>query len=535
MRRPVANAIATEPPAPAELVALLSTYLEQHPTAAILEDGRILFDLRTARCSVTESHGRCVLQLWSEERNLVRTVVSVETRARHLRLMTRRMGAPRPTALDLVPSSDRRVPTTRESGRRNYQRLLERVLTREFLGAKVEGMRTAMDLEHSFGPAYIRGRLMRGTAAHAVVGVSRAESATVIDGVLTVAILWLEYCREHQDGRRHFGGLKIIVPAGAARVTAERMTRLNRAAAEFELYTLEERSEELIRVDIEDSGNFHSRLIQAFAPEAAIDRCRPGLDRVLALANDSMRARVEFHAHSAFEVGLLLHGLEFARVRHATAAQSFTRLQEVTFGAGANETPLDEATEPMCRALLQQLFQSRHPHGSHDDPLFRMQPERWLESRMRHHVVELLPDLHPHPVYAQVPAMSSGERGLLDLLALDRNGRLVVVELKADDDLHLPLQALDYWLRVRALNDDRRPGVLAEAQSAFTRAGYFPGLEISPLPPRLILAAPALRVHPANETVLRTFSPEIEWEFLGLSEQWRSELKAVFRKSSRHR
>jgi hypothetical protein len=120
---------------------------------------------------------------------------------------------------------------------------------------------------------------------------------------------------------------------------------------------------------------------------------------------------------------------------------------------------------------------------------------------------------------------------MLDLLALDLNSRLVVLELKANDDLHLPLQALDYWIRVRALNADRRPGLSsAFPVSAFERSGYFPGVEVSPLPPRLILAAPALRVHPANEPVLRYFSPQIEWELLGLSEHWRRELKIVFRK-----
>jgi len=39
-------------------------------------------------------------------------------------------------------------------------------------------------------------------------------------------------------------------------------------------------------------------------------------------------------------------------------------------------------------------------------------------------------------------------------------------------------------------------------------------------------------VHPANEPVLRYFSPQIEWELLGLSEHWRRELKIVFRKRS---
>ncbi len=68
--------------------------------------------------------------------------------------------------------------------------------------------------------------------------------------------------------------------------------------------------------------------------------------------------------------------------------------------------------------------------------------------------------------------------------------------------------------------------------SAFERNGYFPGAEVSPHPPRLILAAPALRIHPANEPVLRYLSPEIEWELVALAEHWRRELKIVFRKRS---
>jgi hypothetical protein len=138
-------------------------------------------------------------------------------------------------------------------------------------------------------------------------------------------------------------------------------------------------------------------------------------------------------------------------------------------------------------------------------------------------------------LYSQVPALSAGDRGLLDLLTLDRNGRLAVIELKADEDLHLPLQALDYWIRVRALNSDRQPAAGNEGGrplSAFERQGYFAGAEVAPLAPRLLLAGPALRIHPANEPVLRYLSPEVEWELIALTEHWRRELKVVFRKRS---
>jgi hypothetical protein len=518
---------------PAQLAQTIEEYLADHPAAALLEDGRVLFDMRTTRYAVTESHGRCLLQLWNEERNLVRTVVEVQERAQCLRLMTRRMGAPKPQALELVPSSDRRTPTAREAARRNYQRLLERVLTRSFPGAKVDGLRSAMDLEHSFGPAYARGRLLRGTAADTVIGVGAAESAAMVGGILTLGILWLDHSRQHGDGRRHFGGLKVIVPAGAWRTTAERMAWLNHRAADFELFTLDERSEELAPVDFRDTGNLESRLVHAFSAQAALERCHEGIQRLLALVPPSAKDRVEIMPTSAAEVGLLLHGLEFARVRHGAAAHSFAHEDQVTFGAGANETPLTEENEALCRDLLRRLFLSRHADGVHTDPLFRLQPERWLEACLRAGLAELLPDLRGDLLYAQVPALSAGDRGMLDLLTLDRNGRLTVIELKADEDLHLPLQALDYWIRVRALNADRQTAAGAGlALSAFERQGYFAGAEVSTLSPRLLLAAPALRIHPANEPVLKYLSPQVEWELIALSEQWRRELRIVFRKRS---
>jgi len=527
-------AVETAPTA-GQLAQTIEEYLIDNPAAAVLEDGRVLFDMRTARYAVSEQHGRCILQLWSEDRNLVRTVVEFKQRAQCLRLMTRRMGASKPQALELVPTSDRRTPTARDAARKNYQRLLERVLTRRFLGAKVEGLSSAVDLEHSFGPAYVRGRLVHGTAADAVIGVGEAESGAMVDGVLTLGVLWLDHCRQRGDARRHIGGLKVIVPARAWRTTAERMAWMNHAAATFELYALDERSEELEAVDFRDTGNLDSRLVHAFSHAASVERCSAGVARLTDLVPALARDRVEARATSASEVGLHLYGLEFARVRQGFAANSFARQDEITFGAGANETPLTEESEPMCRALLERLFRSRRPDGAHNDALFRMQPERWLEAELRAGIDELLPGLRKDLLFTQVPALSSGDRGMLDLLTLDRNGRLVVIELKADEDLHLPMQALDYWIRVRALNADRQPSVGnagGRPLSAFERQGYFHGVEVADRTPRLLLVGPALRIHPANEPVLRYFSPQVEWELIAVSEHWRRELRIVFRKRS---
>lgn len=527
------GSVATETSA---LAALIEAYFTGHPQASVLEDGRVVFDLRSAKYSVSDSHGRCVLQLWSEERNIVRTVLSAERRPGSLRLMTRRMGAPKPSLLELTHSGAevvRRMPTARDAARRNYLKLLERVLQRALPEFTAQGLRAATDLEHSFGPAYVRGSLMRGTSAEAVIGVSSDESPAMVDGILTLGLLWLDHCRERSVRKkgptRHYSALRVVVPTGAWRTTAERMAWLNHTLASFHLYTLDERTEELVLVDYRDIGNTDSRLTHAFEVSTALERAQSGVARIMRLIPDATEQRIEIRARSAGEVGLLLHGLEFARVRQGTAPNSFSRNEEITFGSGPNETPLNEETESLCREMFSSLFSSRHPEGLTTDPLFRLQPERWLESRIRTGLEEFLPGLRSEFLYTQVPAIGSGERGMLDLLTIDRTGRLAVIEVKADEDMHLPLQGLDYWIRVRALNADRRR-IGTRNAGAFERQGYFTGEEVSESEPRLILIGPALRIHPSNEVVLRYLSPAVDWELVAVSEHWRRELKVIFRK-----
>jgi hypothetical protein len=126
-------------------------------------------------------------------------------------------------------------------------------------------------------------------------------------------------------------------------------------------------------------------------------------------------------------------------------------------------------------------------------------------------------------LYSQVPAFSASDRAMIDVLTATHDGRIAVVELKADEDIHLPLQGLDYWARV----------AWHHGRGEFPRFGYFPERELSSQAPLLFLVAPALRVHPATDTLLRYISPEIEWEFVGIDERWREGVKVVFRKRPR--
>ncbi len=510
-----------------ELARALDDFLLEHPHAAVLEDGRVLFDMPTSRYSLASEHGRCVLQLWSEERNLVRTVVGLEQRKDSLRLLVRRFGQTKPQLLHLLADRDQRTPSSRSAARARYVRTLEHVIPRAFGDYKLESLHSAMDLENSFGPAFARGTLVRGQSAWALIGVGGEETQATVDGVLTLGLLWLHLCRTRGEGRRHFEGLKIIVPAGSGELTQSRVGWLNAALAKWELYELDAAGETLTRIETGRDGNLRMKLLHAFDPQATLERMAPAVDQLLSVLPPGVRTRAEIRARSTTEVAALLHGLEFARVRHGLASGSFSREDRITFGAGVNETPLTDETEAMLRELVERLFASRHSEGSVRDPLFRLQPERWMESVLRDDLQAVEAHFRSAPVYNQVPAFAAGDRGMLDLLCATRSGRLAVLELKADDDLHMPLQGLDYWIRVHRLHSQRPAGT---ASGEFERGGYFPGVVLSPLPPLLYFVAPALRIHPSTEIILRYLAPEIEWTIIALNESWRRERTVVFRK-----
>jgi hypothetical protein len=522
--------LETPPPAPAVLARALEEFLAAHPNAVLLEDGRVAFDMREAKYAISAEHGRCTLQLWSEERNLVRRVTDIALRADVLKITTQKFGQTRPQTLELVADRDRRTPTARESTRKRYLKVLDRVLLRNFPEWKPAGFRSAMDLERSFGPAYARGSLVRGQNAWAVIAINAQETQSTIDGILTLGILWLADCRERGEGKRLFQGLRVIVPRGASALTLSRLAWLNPNAAQWELWELDEKSEELQQRDLADQGNLKTKLLHAPNVAAAQERFAASAARVRSLLPPAMLPVVEEKIRSGTEMAFMLHGLEFARVRMGVAANSFNREEEITFGAGAHETPLTPENEEQFREMIAELFARRHADGDARDPLYRMQPERWLESILRKDVSPLDAHLDAEHVYTQVPAFAASDRGMLDLLSVHKDGRLAVIELKADEDLHLALQGLDYWVRVRFhhAQSDHATGL-----GEFQRHGYFGGVPLSPLPPRLYLVAPALRIHPATETVLKYLKPEVEWTLVAIDERWREKVKRVFRKRSR--
>jgi hypothetical protein len=203
--------------------------------------------------------------------------------------------------MEICRGRDRLRSTAKKLARAAYQRLLRRVLEREFPGCVLERVTSAMDLERSFGPVYTRALLRHGQSCFAVLGVNAQETQASVDAALTAGILWLDLCREGEAGpsraqgrsrrtpprTRYVEGLKLFVPAGASAVVRERMAHLNQAAAKWQLYELDEQGGGLQEIEAVDRGNVQTRLVHCPDSQLARQRFAASIARVLAIAPDA--------------------------------------------------------------------------------------------------------------------------------------------------------------------------------------------------------------------------------------------------------
>src|SRR5262249_35145553 len=155
---------------------------------------------------------------------------------------------------------------------------------------------------------------------------------------------------------------------------------------------------------------------------------------------------------------------------------------------------------------------------------FRAAGEAWLESILRRDISRLDPGLIVAPLHAQFRtspggADRAGGARPIDLLALRQDGRLVVIELKVNEDREHVFQGVDYWRRVEA---HRRRGHISAAR-------LFDEREITDESPLVYLVAPALRFHPSFHTLAKIIAPDIEIYRFDINEDWRTGVRVVRR------
>jgi hypothetical protein len=479
----------------ARIRAEIEGFLKNAREPALLEPGEELLPLNAENYALEMRGSRLTLQAWDRTRNWSRRLTAI-TEATNARLsltvehFARREG--QMFLLDLGRRSGAEL--SKRSGRLVFRERFRLFLRRQFPEWTLAEVSAEADLQRSLSPAFPRAYLKHGQHGWAAIACPPdADSAAV----LSFGLIWLAYLRT-RERRVALEGLAVYLPAGQERAAALRLLCLDSQAARFELFTYAP-DDALLRAEPRDYGNLDTRLEPCRRPAPNLAEpwqqiaALPGVERI--------------PKHDG-RTSLRVRGIEFAELRGA----------DLFFGLGERR-PARPQHAPEIARLAEELDRARSAGADTAHPLYRQYPEAWLESVARAQIETLDATLCREPIYGQVPAFAAGERGVLDLLAVDFNGRLTVVELKASADLHLPMQALDYWVRVKWHLD----------RGEFSAAGYFPGIQLRPDAPRLLLVSPSLEFHPTTETLLGFFAPGIEVERVGLAVEWRKGLHVMFR------
>lgn len=210
-------------------------------------------------------------------------------------------------------------------------------------------------------------------------------------------------------------------------------------------------------------------------------------------------------------------GLPFARVR------SLLGVERTWFGVeGASRRPLDESTQSQFDELFADLVEHRSSWATdHRHAFYQQAAEAWLESLLRQDITKLDPGLIIAPLHAQFRTARGGTLGVrpVDMLALRRDGRLVVIELKVSEDREHVMQGADYWRRVEA---HRRKGHIE-------RAKLFGDRVIRDEAPLVYLVAPTLRVHPLFNTIAQFIAHDIKLYRFDINDDWRSGVRVMRR------
>jgi hypothetical protein len=501
-----------------ELAAMLTKELERLRAGGRLEvreDGAWLAAMEGFRYEFRQRGEVVLLHLWSEQSSLVRRVLRVAeapesegtdasemaTGPGSLILEVTRFGSKAPSRFEFAAVRAERSPL--RIAREQFRARFRDLLAEQFPDEKITSLTATADLKNSLSGNYTRGLLEGGSQGWAVLGVAPGEFAATCDALLTFGLLWLAQARK--SAKRKTAGVRLFFPAGTARVVARRVQALS-PSTRVELYEYSE-DWRVRRVDPQDMGNLETWLVPRRDVDGVLAQAAPAIERIRKLAPGAIESEA---IPGTAEVALRFRGALFARWTPAG----------VYFGFGDPRTPLEPGNETELKSLVRELETRRSPVAeATKHPWYRVQPERWLQSVVSSDPARIDARIDPRFLYAQVPAFSSRDRGIMDLLCVTRDARLAVLELKASEDIHLVLQAVDYWQRV----------CWHQARQEFSRYGYFPGVSLDPRPPLLFLVAPSLQFHPANDALLRYLNPEIEICRVGVSESWRRGLKVVLR------
>jgi hypothetical protein len=350
--------------------------------------------------------------------------------------------------------------------------------------------------------------LQIGANKQAAIFAQAAEKGIDPEGFLVAAISWFINIAQRPQGAKKMRTEKLWLIAGKRMPgKLKKVIALLKPKwrASVSLYEIDLENEHLREVKIPEFHRLWREKPRQLKIPAAQIPTEPA-QKITALAPEAIDVTYSKHGEN-----LRFHGLPFVRIR------TLLGKEKTWFGIERKRRVLDEASREDLLNFVEELKENRSALTENKSHYYyRAAPEHWLESILRRDITRLDANLILSPIYHQFRA--SAEQ--IDLLALRRDGRLVVIELKVAPSRAAVFQAADYW---RQIELQRRSGNLAKARA-------FGDLEIADEPALVLLAAPALSFHRDLEFWAGMISPKIEIYRYDLHENWRQDIKVIQRK-----
>ncbi len=476
--------------------ATIAAFLASCRTPALVEYGEPVIKLYPERYSIEVVGGRLCIEVWNEERSLSRRILNAEPGTTGtLDCIIRKFGGKEGKLSFLDLDRPQTAVKVTRSNRSSFAEQFRRMLFRQFPGWEIQTLSAGLDLQRSLSSSFPRAHLKLGHQHMAALACPGSDQEHAF---LTSALIWHAHVSSFSKGGENLTGLSLFLPERSGALTSHRLRWCRQLLLRPKLIRFNHHGS-AGEVDPDDLGNVDSH-VNAIRPQ---DPIPPAVQALLRDISElpgvcvtpaggggwSIRCRgVQF---GTLADGVLRYGIETNEI---ATASSYSEVQQLAEQISGSESFLSGS-------------QAR----------LRSSPERWMESCIRPELQKLDATLLPSPVHGQVLTFAAGDRDLIDLLAVSGDGRLSIFELKAAEDMHLPMQALDYWMRI------------ARHSEAGELQPLFPHTPLSLRKPRLALVAPATCFHPTNATVLSYFSPEIEVERVGLNKSWREKVEVVVR------
>ncbi len=476
--------------------------------------------LRRSELDIAVAYGRLVLTSWTEKGSRAWKIFDWELAGEKLTLRaSRRMGAERPV-IELVPrAAANAIALTVKTARQQRSAQLGQLACSIQSGAKLERAALSPGARRGQPGRYARILLRQKHQRLAVSGSVAASKSSDADAFLSSALMWFKRTSERARPP-YIQQLWLVVDSDLVKPLAQRVAMLRRGLREaVAVFEVDQQLTEMKLADVPTREDLWKRKLARFPPVPVIESSEIAR-RLINLAPDAIDVVRARHGET-----LRYFGLPFARVRRVMESERLWFGTEGSRGfgvEGARRRLLDEKTENEWRNLLTELLEHRSASASdHHHALYRNAAEAWLESLLRRDITRLDPGLIIAPLHAQFRTARGGVLGVrpVDLLALRRDGRLVVIELKVAEAREHVLQGVDYWQRVEA---HRRRGHIA-------RAKLFGDRQISNESPLVYLVAPTLRVHPAFNALARSIDPDIEIYRFDINEDWRAGVRVMRR------